>query len=145
MYLYYTILDLSRSIFRSFLPLKFYHNILYVQKIICSDVICSVFLYVQTLYVKYLYVKIYTFRRYTLRCYTFSIYTFRRYTFGRYTLCDYTFSRWIEGVTFFITLGGFFFFQFFIQVFHFKKYIEVRISDIVIADQKNIRRWLGKR
>jgi hypothetical protein len=89
MYLHYTILYLSLNIFQSFLPLNFF-NILYVQKVICSDVICSVFLYVQTLYIQYLYVKIYTFRLYTLRRYTF-----RRYTFGCYTLCDYTFSRWI--------------------------------------------------
>jgi hypothetical protein len=87
--LYYTY---HGTFFDLFLPIKLY-NILYVQKVICSDVIRLVFLSVQTLYVKYLYVKIYTFRRYTLRRYTYSIYTFIRYTFGRYTLCDYTFSR----------------------------------------------------
>ncbi len=52
MYLYNTILHLSRNIFFIFFAIKILKNILYVQKVIRSDVIRSVFLYVQ----------IYTFR-----------------------------------------------------------------------------------
>ena len=50
--LYYTYL---RMYFSIFFAIKFFKNILYVQKVIRSDVIRSVFLYVQTLYVRYLY------------------------------------------------------------------------------------------
>jgi hypothetical protein len=58
MYLYNTILHLSRNIFQSFLPLNIKKKIFYTFRR----------LYVQTLYVRCFY----TFRRYT-----FSIYTFR--------------------------------------------------------------------